>query len=141
MGHYCRLCGREKRNEAFSGKGHHQHVCKDCWPSRNSVEVKREQYLVDIHHRLFSQSVFSKHNAKEMDALIERTGPEWHPVSELAALVKQIGRLHPGRRSRWKWIYKKHPELFQAFKSHALNLGWWEDHFRTFDADEEGLEA
>jgi uncharacterized membrane protein len=30
MGHYCRICGRERPNEQFSGKGHRIHVCKRC---------------------------------------------------------------------------------------------------------------
>jgi hypothetical protein len=30
MGHYCRRCGRTRANEKFSGKGHKNHVCKDC---------------------------------------------------------------------------------------------------------------
>jgi len=30
MGHYCRICGRTRANEKFSGKGHKNHVCKDC---------------------------------------------------------------------------------------------------------------
>lgn len=29
-GHYCRICGSYKPNEQFSGKGHAQHVCKEC---------------------------------------------------------------------------------------------------------------
>lgn len=30
MGHYCSICGRTRANEKFSGKGHKNHVCKDC---------------------------------------------------------------------------------------------------------------
>ena len=29
-GHYCRICGEYKANEAFSGKGHSRHICKQC---------------------------------------------------------------------------------------------------------------
>jgi hypothetical protein len=29
-GHSCRVCGRTRANEQFSGKGHARHVCKDC---------------------------------------------------------------------------------------------------------------
>jgi hypothetical protein len=29
-GHYCRICGRRRANEKFSGRGHAQHICKDC---------------------------------------------------------------------------------------------------------------
>ena len=30
MGHCCRICGRERPHEQFSGKGHRIHVCKRC---------------------------------------------------------------------------------------------------------------
>ncbi|TFJ92751.1 hypothetical protein [Lentibacillus salicampi] len=29
-GHYCIACGRSRPNEKFGGKGHRQHLCKDC---------------------------------------------------------------------------------------------------------------
>lgn len=29
-GHYCRICGRRRANEKFSGRGHARHICKDC---------------------------------------------------------------------------------------------------------------
>jgi hypothetical protein len=30
MPHYCRICGRGRRNEKFTGRGHRNHICKDC---------------------------------------------------------------------------------------------------------------
>ena len=30
MSHYCHICGRNRSNEKFSGRGHRDHVCKDC---------------------------------------------------------------------------------------------------------------
>lgn len=36
MGHYCRTSGRTRANEKFSGKGHKNHICKDC--SRKSKQ-------------------------------------------------------------------------------------------------------
>ncbi|WP_407270516.1 hypothetical protein [Radiobacillus sp. PE A8.2] len=29
-GHFCKVCGRTRANEKFSGKGHRLHICKDC---------------------------------------------------------------------------------------------------------------
>jgi hypothetical protein len=47
MGHYCRLCGRERANEKFSGKGHGVHVCKDCWnlPPHRKERIDKEEAL------------------------------------------------------------------------------------------------
>lgn len=30
QGHFCRICAERKSNEAFSGKGHAKHICKEC---------------------------------------------------------------------------------------------------------------
>lgn len=30
QGHFCRVCGRVRANERFSGKGHARHICRDC---------------------------------------------------------------------------------------------------------------
>jgi hypothetical protein len=38
-GHYCWGCGRYRAHEKFSGKGHRQHLCKDC--HREHQEEKR----------------------------------------------------------------------------------------------------
>lgn len=42
MGHYCRICGRERANEKFSGKGHATHVCKDC-AREQKAEARRKK--------------------------------------------------------------------------------------------------
>ncbi|MGP7815723.1 UPF0175 family protein [Niallia sp. 01092] len=39
-GHYCRGCGCYRPNEQFSGKGHRQHLCKNCKKSRRK-EIKK----------------------------------------------------------------------------------------------------
>ncbi|MEG1660789.1 MAG: hypothetical protein RR304_09540 [Bacteroides sp.] len=36
QGHYCRICGENKANEKFSGKGHTQHICKTCMSAMKS---------------------------------------------------------------------------------------------------------
>lgn len=41
QGHYCKICGRYRANEKFSGKGHAQHICKDC--NRELQAQKREK--------------------------------------------------------------------------------------------------
>lgn len=50
MGHYCRICGRERANEKFSGKGHKIHVCKDCMrlpkEERQAIEEEQESKLL-----------------------------------------------------------------------------------------------
>jgi ribosome-binding protein aMBF1 (putative translation factor) len=48
MGHYCRICGRERANEQFSGKGHKIHVCKRC-----QVKPKTERRAIEDQDDIF----------------------------------------------------------------------------------------
>ncbi|MBO1266283.1 hypothetical protein J3A84_14695 [Proteiniclasticum sp. SCR006] len=45
MGHYCRICGRTRSNEKFSGKGHKKHICKDCSGKSGRKKRKSEELL------------------------------------------------------------------------------------------------
>ena len=40
MAHYCRICGRTRANEKFSGKGHKKHVCKECSGKGKTITKK-----------------------------------------------------------------------------------------------------
>jgi len=42
--HYCKICGKHKANEKFSGKGHRTHICKSC----SSLPVERRNELMTI---------------------------------------------------------------------------------------------
>lgn len=45
-GHYCKICGNYKPNEKFSGKGHAQHICKEC----ASLPQEKKNELQYINH-------------------------------------------------------------------------------------------
>jgi ribosome-binding protein aMBF1 (putative translation factor) len=49
MGHYCRICGRERPNEQFSGKGHKIHVCKRC-----KARPKSERQAIEDKDDIFA---------------------------------------------------------------------------------------
>ena len=40
QGHYCKICGRRRANEKFSGSSHATHICKDC--ARLPIEKRNE---------------------------------------------------------------------------------------------------
>ena len=51
-GHYCKICGRRRANEKFSGSGHAAHICKDC--ARLPIEKRNElQTLTRIENLPF----------------------------------------------------------------------------------------
>lgn len=43
QGHYCRICGRYRANEKFSGKGHARHICKDCAREQKAAARQRRR--------------------------------------------------------------------------------------------------
>jgi hypothetical protein len=51
MGHYCRICGRQRPNERFSGKGHKIHVCKRC-QAKPKTERRAIEDQDDIFRRI-----------------------------------------------------------------------------------------
>ena len=52
QGHYCKICGRRRANEKFSGSGHVAHICKDC--ERLPIEKRNElQTLTRIENLPF----------------------------------------------------------------------------------------
>jgi hypothetical protein len=50
-GHFCRIGGSLRPNEAFSGKGHRTHVCKKCADlpkeEREEIECRDEIFFTD----------------------------------------------------------------------------------------------
>lgn len=41
-GHYCSMCGRSRPNEAFSGRGHRDHICRECASvRRRAMKLRR----------------------------------------------------------------------------------------------------
>ena len=59
MGHYCRICGRTRANEKFSGKGHKNHVCKDCSgkSSKKANKNSLNEYAFDSQNIVASNEV------------------------------------------------------------------------------------
>ncbi len=66
MGHYCRICGRQRPNEQFSGKGHRIHVCKRCQP-----KPKGERRVMDEIFRLMRQSHISEKNVVPLEQMVK----------------------------------------------------------------------
>jgi len=107
MGHYCRICGRSRPNEQFSGRGHRIHVCKKCQRLPREQRDRIERF--DELHGFLHQSVISAKNVARLKTL---TGHEDHQVAEFAALILEIARVVPGKRNRWLKLARRHRSLF-----------------------------
>lgn len=54
QGHYCKICGKYKANEKFSGKGHANHICKTCasLPAEKKAELETLNRIHNLPLRL-----------------------------------------------------------------------------------------
>lgn len=107
MGHWCRICGRTRANEKFSGRGHRDHVCKDCqrMPREKHDRIERLEELWN----LLDQSRISEKNIGRLKTLIAHPDSE---VQRLAKLILDVALVHPYRRRRWRHLTTRHGDLF-----------------------------
>ena len=104
-GHYCRICGSMKPNEAFSGKGHRNHICKEC-----SRLPKNEIDAIDQKEEIFNflnQSHISKKNISRLHSLVESPDEE---IANLAGIVLDVARAKPYKKKRLKFL--RHGVIF-----------------------------
>ena len=90
MGHYCRICGRERPNEQFSGKGHKTHVCKRC-----QGKPKTERRAIEDQNDIFGflkQSHISEKNVIRLGQMAKSDNPQ---VASLAEIVLEVARIKP----------------------------------------------
>jgi hypothetical protein len=115
MGHWCRICGCNKPNEKFSGKGHRVHICKEC-----SKKSKEEIDALDHEEEIFdfmSQSNISSKNIARLNKLKQSENKH---ISELALIVLEVARLKPHKKRRLEVLSKEHRELFVMVKESGL---------------------
>ena len=64
MGHYCRICGRTRANEKFSGKGHKNHICKDC-SGKSGIKIKKNS---------IDENIFTSETTVRLNDILIRRG-------------------------------------------------------------------
>ncbi len=117
MGHYCRICGRERPNEQFSGRGHKIHVCRRC-----NARPKNERQAIEDKDDIFAflgQSHISEKNVVHLERMAKSDNPQ---VASLAAIVLDVARVKPYRTRRLKFLAQKHPELLGKLRDTGLIL-------------------
>jgi hypothetical protein len=90
MAHYCRICGRDRPNEQFSGKGHNIHVCKRC-----KIRPKSERQAIEDQGDIFGflqQSHISERNVARLEQMVKADNLQ---VANLAAIVLDVARVKP----------------------------------------------
>jgi methylphosphotriester-DNA--protein-cysteine methyltransferase len=115
MGHYCYFCGESKPNEAFSGKGHRQHLCRDC---RSIPAAERKEWeLFGRMCDLMDQSRISKKNVAWLRSLLEHSNES---IRENAQLILSVTEVAPYRKKRYQRIAQHSTKLLEACVDAAL---------------------
>jgi len=85
MGHYCKICGRERPNEQFSGKGHRKHVCKQC--ARIPKEQRR---VIEVEEEIFGFMAQTHISARNISRLQTLAASPVRRISELATPMLEV---------------------------------------------------
>jgi len=120
-GHYCKICGGLKPNEAFSGKGHRIHVCKKC--ARLPEEKREEIEYKDEIFNYLRQSRISDQNVSRLKRLAVSPNEQ---VAELAGIVLEVATIRPYKKRRLKEFARKRRDLLHKLEETGLILahGW-----------------
>ena len=114
-GHFCHVCQRCLPNEAFSGKGHARHLCKEC--ARMPKEEREAIEQADEIYGFLDQSHISDLNVKRLEALAQSPNPE---TAELAGIVLEAARVKPYKKRRLQVLAQKRPELLARLHETGL---------------------
>ena len=115
MGHYCRICGRNRPNEKFSGKGHKIHICKEC--ARKPKEEREAIEQEDEIFKYLKQSHISQKNISRLKTLSKSNNQK---ISELADIVLEVGQITPYKKRRLKILAQKRRDLLLKLKDTGL---------------------
>ena len=115
MGHYCRICGRHRPNEKFSGKGHNIHVCKNCM----QLPKEKRQFIEerDEIECFLSPSNISEKNLDRLKILTASPNSE---IARMATLVWEISKVHPYKRKRLSFLVRERKDLIIQLEEKGL---------------------
>lgn len=115
MGHYCKICGYTRPNEAFTGKGHRNHICKECarMPKEKRDEVEQQEEICNF----LEQSHISERNVARLRTLADSPNPE---TAELASIVLEVALVKPYKRRRLKFLWQERRDLLEKLEKTGL---------------------
>lgn len=115
MGYWCRICGRTRPNEKFTGKGHKNHICKEC-----SHKPKEEIDEIEQSEEIFNYLRQSNITNKNISRLQKLVCSENKEISELAGIVLEVARVKPHKKRRLKFLAKENRELLYKLEESGL---------------------
>jgi hypothetical protein len=132
MAHFCRICHRYRPNEKFSGGGHRIHVCRNCQKRPASERARIEN--TDEIHGFLTQSHISEKNLGRLRALAASSDES---VAGMARVVLEIGKVHPYKRNRFKFLLWKRRDLLNQLSEVGFGdiYMWFPDEVSSNEAD------
>ena len=116
-GHYCRICGSLRPNEAFSGKGRQTHVCKKC-----ASLPKSEREEIECKDEIFNYLRQSHISDKNVSRLRKLAVSPNENIAEIAEIVLEVAEFRPYKRKRLQEIARKRRDLLQKLEETGLIL-------------------
>jgi hypothetical protein len=118
-GHYCRICHSLRSNEAFSGKGHRNHICKKCacLPKEQREQIGCEEEIFNF----LQQSHISENNISRLRIL---AASPYERISGLAQIVLEVAQFKPYKKRRLKELAQKRRDLLQKLQDSGLILAY-----------------
>ncbi|MFR0678845.1 hypothetical protein [Dysgonomonas mossii] len=96
QGHYCRICGASKPNEAFSGKGHAKHICKEC--SSLPQERKNELQHINQIDRIAGKYPRSRQDWEFLEKMSKNK--KYPEAAEFAQMILGMNRSQPNEEDK-----------------------------------------
>ena len=115
MGHYCRICGRSRPNEQFSGHGHRTHVCKKC-----QQRPKAERQAIEQKDAIFGFLKQTHISKKNVACLKEWSASDNEEVAEFARIVLEVAEVKPYKKRRLKVLAQQRPDLLRKLDETGL---------------------
>lgn len=114
-GHFCRVCKSQLPNEAFSGKGHAQHVCRQCahMPKDAREAIEHEDEIFNF----LSQSHISDKNVARLRVLASSQNER---IAELAYIVLEVAEIKPYKNRRLKVLARERRDLLRKLEDTGL---------------------
>jgi len=107
---WCRICACQRRNEAFSGRGHRTCICKDCQQLPKSVQER-----IDTRRELCEYIGQRNISEKNIARLVELTSHEDPDLREHAEALLDIASVHPRKKKRWQRLVETHCHLVHRY--------------------------
>lgn len=115
MSRFCRICGRERPNERFGGKGLRAVICSTC-RQRPKHEKTRILATEEVNGFLDQTNI----SAKNIRRLEELKSIEDEAFQLLRGLVLEIALKQPHKRRRWKLLRQNHTDLYDRLVDFGL---------------------